>query len=101
MSSMPLKHLLIARSAGTASCEVLRAFRKRLTPSRRRLLGCLATSANGTHIQPGMQHRGSRDRNVIDWVEQTLDDEGQVGVVGIVGSKQKLNFIPCGSALYQ
>ena len=43
----------------------------------------------------------SRDRNVIRWVKQTLDDEGQVGVVGIVGSKQKLNFIPCGSALYQ
>ena len=43
----------------------------------------------------------SPDRNVIRWVEQTLDDEGQVGVVGIVGSKQKLNFILCGSALYQ
>ena len=43
----------------------------------------------------------SRDRNVVRWVEQTLNDEGQVGVVGIVGRKQKLNFIPCGSALYQ
>ena len=39
--------------------------------------------------------------NVIRWVEQTLDDEGQVGVVGIVASKQKLDFTLCGSALYQ
>ena len=43
----------------------------------------------------------SRDRNVIRWVEQTLEDEGKVGVVGIVGSKRKLNFITCGSALHQ
>ena len=43
----------------------------------------------------------SRDRNVIRWVKRTLEDEGQVGVVGIVGSKQRLNFIPCGTALFQ
>ena len=43
----------------------------------------------------------SLDRNVIRWVEETLNDEGQVGVVGIVGSKQKLNFIPCGNSLFQ
>ena len=43
----------------------------------------------------------SLDRNVIRWVEETLNDEGQVGVVGIVGSKQRLNFIPCGTALHQ
>ena len=43
----------------------------------------------------------SRDEDVIRWVEQTLDDDGQVGVVGIVGRNQKLNFIPCGTSLYQ
>ena len=43
----------------------------------------------------------SPDRDVVRWVEETLDDEGQAGVVGIVGSKQRLNFIPCGTSLYQ
>ena len=43
----------------------------------------------------------SLDRNVVSWVKQTLDDEGQVGVVGIVGRRQSLNLIPCGTALYQ
>ena len=43
----------------------------------------------------------SRDRNVIKWVKDTLDVEGQVGVVGIVGSAKRLSLIPCGTALYQ
>ena len=43
----------------------------------------------------------SRDRNVIKWVKDTLDVEGQVGVVGIVGSAKRLSLIPCGAALYQ
>ena len=43
----------------------------------------------------------SPDMDVVKWVKRTLDDEGQVGVVGIVGSKQRLNLIPCGTALYQ
>ena len=43
----------------------------------------------------------SPDRDVVKWVKQTLDDEGQVGVVGIVGSRKRLNFIPCGTALHQ
>ena len=43
----------------------------------------------------------SLDKDVVKWVKQTLDDEGQVGVVGIVGSKQRLNLMPCGTALYQ
>ena len=54
------------------------------------------------HSHPtGSVAPSSRDKNVIRWVKQTLDDEGQVGVVGIVGRKQNLNFTPCGSALYQ
>ncbi|MCY4623397.1 MAG: ThiF family adenylyltransferase [Chloroflexi bacterium] len=40
------------------------------------------------------------DRKVMEWVKETLDDEGQVGIVGIVGSKRRLNFILCGSTLY-
>ena len=43
----------------------------------------------------------NRDRNVIKWVKEILDDEGQVGVVGIVGSGQRMSLIPCGTALYQ
>ena len=43
----------------------------------------------------------SRDRNVVKWVKDTLDVEGQVGVVGIVGSGKRLSLIPCGTALYQ
>ena len=43
----------------------------------------------------------SLDLDVVKWVRRTLDDEGQVGVIGIVGSKQRLNFIPCGTALHQ
>ena len=43
----------------------------------------------------------SPDMDVVKWVKRTLDDEGQVGVVGIVGSRQRLNLIPCGTALYQ
>ena len=43
----------------------------------------------------------SLDKDVVKWVKRTLDDEGQVGVVGIVGSKQRLNLMPCGTALYQ
>ena len=43
----------------------------------------------------------NRDKDVIDWVKRTLDDEGQVGVVGIVGSRKRLNLIPCGTALCQ
>ena len=42
-----------------------------------------------------------RDKNVVEWVKETLDDEGQVGIVGIVGSRKSMNLIPCGSALYQ
>ena len=42
----------------------------------------------------------TRDQNVVKWVKETLDDEGQVGVVGIVGSSKRLSLIPCGSALY-
>ena len=42
----------------------------------------------------------NRDRNVIKWVKETLDDEGQVGVVGIVGSGKRLSIIPCGAELY-
>ena len=41
------------------------------------------------------------DKNVIKWVKETLDDEGQVGVVAIVGSRKRLNIIPCGTALFQ
>ena len=41
------------------------------------------------------------DKKVIKWVKETLDDEGQVGVVAIVGSKKRLNIIPCGTELYQ
>ena len=37
---------------------------------------------------------------MVKWVKETLDDEGQVGVVGIVGSSKRLSLIPCGSALY-
>ena len=37
------------------------------------------------------------DLDVVKWVKRNLDDEGQVGVVGIVGSKQRLNLIPCGN----
>ncbi len=43
----------------------------------------------------------SRDRNVVKWVKDTLDVEGQVGVVGILGSGKRLSLIPCGTALYQ
>ena len=43
----------------------------------------------------------SLDRDVVKWVKQNLDDEGQVGVVGIVGSNRTFNLIPCGTALYQ
>ena len=43
----------------------------------------------------------SPDMDVVKWVKRILDDEGQVGVVGIVGSRQRLNLIPCGTALYQ
>ena len=43
----------------------------------------------------------SLDRDVVKWVKQTLDDEGQVGVVGIMGSNRKFNLIPCGAALFQ
>ena len=41
------------------------------------------------------------DRDVIKWVSETLDDEGQMGVVGILGSGKRFNLIPCGTALYQ
>ena len=67
----------------------------------------LATSGMLGYIGEWHSHTGgsvapsSRDRNVIRWVEKTVNDEGQVGVVGIVGRRQKLNFIPCGTALYQ
>ena len=46
----------------------------------------------------------SPDMDVVKWVKRTLDDEGQVGVVGIAGSRQQLNLIPCGpcgTALFQ
>ena len=36
----------------------------------------------------------SPDMDVVKWVKRTLDDEGQVGVVGIVGSRQRLSPNP-------
>ena len=54
------------------------------------------------HSHPnGNTKPSTRDKDVIKWVKETLDDEGQVGVVGIVGSKKQFNLIPCGTALYQ
>ncbi len=43
----------------------------------------------------------TRDKNVIEWVKEVVDHEGQAGVVGIVGSRRRLNLIPCGIALNQ
>ena len=40
-----------------------------------------------------------RDREVVKWVEETLEDEGQVGIVAILGSGKKFNIIPC-TAMY-
>ena len=54
------------------------------------------------HSHPnGNTEPSTPDKDVVKWVKETLDDEGQVGVVGIVGSKKRFNLIPCGTALYQ
>ena len=54
------------------------------------------------HSHPsGRIDPSAQDQKVVRWVHETLDGEGQVGVVGIVGSRNRFNLIPAGTALHQ